>query len=1167
MKAGKHIREWIAMALLVAGVVLFISSLQVTQRPGDTSGAARRMERMLERRMASLDGYIAQALSQDPSQWMQLEGFPEDFVMYRYCADTLQSWCNEFPVANDNINQRVYVPFLVDPRAGAESPLLQVGDSTGFYNLGTRWYLAKTAGDASVRVIAGMEIMDELPMDGASLVNMRLHLSQRYAIRPLSENGGTTVTVQGRPQFKIMSESLSASRDSSPLVWLALAFILAASLLYLDAERSLRRLGLVAPGVLILLSGLYFWGKFSRNRILIFSPILFAGGDLLYSLGAVILINLAILVLSVCLYMVRKDLDARMDTRGRKIALAVCAVLAVLGIVLYSQAALRSIILNSGFSLELYKLAQLSPFSVLVYVSFITMLLSVPLLLQLATPALNALTGRHFDAFSLTGRVVLALLLGLYLVSTAAVLGFRKEQDRAELLANRLAFDRDIVMELRLRRIEPQIADDMILSALSRFQGTDQAIQSRIADYYFAGGERDYLVTARVFNEYNNTRQAAMEFNSVLRDGVPIADDSRFLYVKRDTGRPYYAGVFYFLSEEGTISRILLRVELREVRGGRGYAGIFGISSPGQVILPSGYSYARYSERNLQAYKGRYPYPTRMDDELYVRTYGSRRDHFKSGGYTHFLNVVGEDESVVISRANISPLSYIVAGVLVALLAFLTFSVIVLRRPKAPVFQRSYFKTRISAILLVSLLLTLLAMALVSVLFVYSRNDSNRQSVMTDKINSIIAIMDAGLEGLPSASYTDWQVLRILVEQVSGETGSDITLYSPDGRMLFSTTPILYDQLMTEERMDGTAYYNIMYRNRRQYVQQERFGMQRFYSMYAPLFAEDGTMVAILCAPYNEETYDFEEDAVMHSMTILSLFVLFLLMALFMVSRIVDRMFKPLSEMSGKMEQADLGSLEYINYDRDDEISSIVQAYNRMVTELSESSRKLAQAERDKAWSGMARQVAHEIKNPLTPMKLQLQRVIRLKDKGDPAWQDRFEEASKVILDHIDILTDTANEFSTFAKLITEEPTEIVLDKLLHEEISMFDNRENIHFDYLGLSDVVIRGPKPQLTRVFVNLLGNAVQAIGDAPDGHIMVSLRKSVRDGFWDVVVEDNGPGVSEENVEKLFTPNFTTKNGGSGLGLAISRSILERCGATITYSRSFTLGGACFTVRYPV
>ncbi len=1167
MKVGKHIREWIAMALLVVGVALFISSLQVTQRPGDTSGAARRMERLLERRMASLDDYIAQALAQDPAQWMQLEKFPRDFVIYRYCADTLQSWCNEFPVANDNINQRVYVPFLVDPRVGAESPLLQVGDSTGFYNLGTRWYLAKTSGDASVRVIAGLEVMDELSLDGSTMVNPRLRLPRRYAIRPLSENGGTTVTVQGRSQFKILSESLSASRDSSPLVWLALFFILAAFLLYLDAERSVRRLYMVGAGVIVLLAGLYFWGKFSRNRILIFSPMLFAGGDLLYSLGAVILINLAILILSVCLYMVRKELAARADTRGRRILLAVGPVLAVLGIVLYSQAALRSIILNSGFSLELYKLAQLSPFSVLVYLSFITMLLSVPLLLQLAAPAFDAFTGRRFDAFSLTGRVVLSLLLGVYLIATAAVLGFRKEQDRAELLANRLAFDRDIAMELRLRRMEPQIADDMFLSALSHFQGADQAIQSRLADYYFAGGERDYLVTARVFNEFNNTRQAAMEYNAALRDGVPIADDSRFLYVKRDTGRPYYVGVFYFLSDQGTISRILVRVELRDVRGARGYAGIFGITPPGQVTLPSGYSYARYSDRTLQAYKGRYPYPTRMDDELYLQMYGSRRGHLKSGGYTHFLNVVGENESVVISRASISPMAYVVAGVLVALLAFLVFSIIVLRRPKVAVFQKSYYKTRISAILLVSLLLTLLAMALVSVLFVYSRNDSNRQSVMTDKVNSIIAIMDAGMEGLPSAAYVDWQALRMLVEQVSGETGTDITLYSPDGRMLFSTTAVVSDQLMAEQRMNGTAYYNIMYRNRRQYIQQERLGMLKFYSMYAPLFAADDSLVAILCSPYNEETYDFEEDAVMHSMTILTLFLLFLLMALFMVSRIVDRMFKPLSEMSGKMEQADLGSLEYIDYDRDDEISSIVAAYNRMVTELSESSRKLAQAERDKAWSGMARQVAHEIKNPLTPMKLQLQRVIRLKDKGDPAWQERFEEASKVILDHIDILTDTANEFSTFAKLYTEEHTEIVLDKLLQEEISMFDNRENIHFDYLGLSDVVVKGPKPQLTRVFVNLLGNAVQAIGDAPDGHVIVSLRKSVRDGFWDIVVEDDGPGVSEENVERLFTPNFTTKNGGSGLGLAISRSILERCGASISYSRSFTLGGACFTVRYPI
>ena len=243
-----------------------------------------------------------------------------------------------------------------------------------------------------------------------------------------------------------------------------------------------------------------------------------------------------------------------------------------------------------------------------------------------------------------------------------------------------------------------------------------------------------------------------------------------------------------------------------------------------------------------------------------------------------------------------------------------------------------------------------------------------------------------------------------------------------------------------------------------------------------------------------------------------------------------------------------------------DEVYSIVQAYNSMVSKLSESSRKLAAAERDKAWSEMARQVAHEIKNPLTPMMLQVQRVRRLKEKGDPRWIEIFDEASSVLLEHIDILAKTAEDFSTFAKLYSEEPVEVDLDKMLQSEVSMFDNRSNITIGYLGLSDARVLAPKPQLTRVFVNLLNNAIQAIGDKEGGRIGVSLRlSSTKEGCYDIVFEDNGPGVAEKkNVERLFTPNFTTKDGGSGLGLAICRNILERSGATISYSRSFALGG---------
>jgi nitrogen fixation/metabolism regulation signal transduction histidine kinase len=224
----------------------------------------------------------------------------------------------------------------------------------------------------------------------------------------------------------------------------------------------------------------------------------------------------------------------------------------------------------------------------------------------------------------------------------------------------------------------------------------------------------------------------------------------------------------------------------------------------------------------------------------------------------------------------------------------------------------------------------------------------------------------------------------------------------------------------------------------------------------------------------------------------------------------------------------------------------------------------------------MARQVAHEIKNPLTPIKLQLQRLIRMKENNNPKWEERFDEVSAVILEHIDILTETANEFSTFAKLYSEDPVKVDLDKTLRDQILIFDNRENIRIGYIGMGDAFVMAPRPQLIRVFVNLIANAVQAVeihqrelaekGVEFEGQVVIALRNSTVDGYYDIVVDDNGPGVTEENQSRLFTPNFTTKSGGTGLGLAICRNIIEKCEGTITYSKSFGLGGASFTVRLP-
>jgi signal transduction histidine kinase len=141
----------------------------------------------------------------------------------------------------------------------------------------------------------------------------------------------------------------------------------------------------------------------------------------------------------------------------------------------------------------------------------------------------------------------------------------------------------------------------------------------------------------------------------------------------------------------------------------------------------------------------------------------------------------------------------------------------------------------------------------------------------------------------------------------------------------------------------------------------------------------------------------------------------------------------------------------------------------------------------------------------------------------------------------------------------------------------IYDNKENVKISYMGLDDAIIMGPKPQIIRVFVNLLNNAIQAVEnmqkdagergeDIPTGQVVICLRHGAKDGFYDIAFDDNGPGVSKENQSRLFTPNFTTKSGGTGLGLAICRNIIEKCEGEISYQKSFALEGASFVVSLP-
>ena len=1176
-------RDYVSWGLLVLSAFVLLRATALDSSPGNTDQAASRVEKVVARRMARLDGYIRKAMEGDWAGWMELDNLPEDMVIYRYVDNTLQSWDHTFIVLNDDVQSRMLFQRLTDPNNNFSSPFSDLTDRPAFMNIGQSWYLVKMVRLNECKVIGGLEVSDAMDGRGVNPVNPVLHLDDRFTIVPLSTSGGSVVSLDGRPLFKILQETLRiAPAADIYLVWLAVLLFIAAMLFHLSARRTMRRFWISLGSIAVALAVLYLWGTGVRSGSDLFSPTLYADGQFLYSLGAVLIINLAILSLALCVYLVRFELFRFMRVKVRsgfiRALFPLATLLSIGAIIIYTHLAFSSIVLNSNINLELYKLNDLTLYSAVVYISFLTMLVSLPLLAQFLRPTVKKLTGRHFDSFTGINRTLTAIAIGVYFVLVSAQLGYRKEQNRIEVWANRLSVDRDISLELQLRRVEPSIANDFFISSLSVLPSTAPTILNRIVDNYMYSVSQDYDISVVVMEPEERDPALVAYFNERIRSGVKIHDNSRFVYTTTVSGHPRYTGLFTYFSQRYGVSYMLVGVEPKSSREYGGYSSLLDITDPGRVNLPPRYSYAKYSSRNLVSYKGNFPYPTLLSEEM-MQTSAWGGSNMVQNGYVHFVTDVEDDETVIISRKKEGVMNYAVAVVFLAIFAFMLFSLVALTRRRQRIFETSYYKNRITTVLMVSLIVTLIAMATVSVFFVYERNDTNKQEMMSDKINSLQAMMAGSFRYIDDYRQMTAQPqdLNALLENARNMAKADITLYSPQGKAFKSTAPDVFDRMLVSDRMDGDAYEDIVYRNARYVINRESIGKKRFYSLYAPLFNDNGRMVAILCSPYTDENYDFEMEAVMHLVTIISVFVILLLLARFMVSTVVDKMLGPIVEIGRKMHRTNIDNFEYIEYDRKDEISSLVDAYNLMVDDLAESTKQLAQAERDKAWSAMARQVAHEIKNPLTPMKLQLQRLIRLKQRGVAGWEDKFDEVAKVVLDHIDILTDTANEFSTFAKLYTEEPSHIDLDALLQEEISMFEGRDNIEFSYYGMEGAAVTGPKPQLTRVFVNLITNSVQAIdiqrqealdaGREPAmGRIVISLRNSAQEGFYDIVFEDNGPGVQPENQPKLFTPNFTTKSAGTGLGLAICRSILEKCGADIAYSKSFTLEGACFTVRYP-
>jgi nitrogen fixation/metabolism regulation signal transduction histidine kinase len=405
-----------------------------------------------------------------------------------------------------------------------------------------------------------------------------------------------------------------------------------------------------------------------------------------------------------------------------------------------------------------------------------------------------------------------------------------------------------------------------------------------------------------------------------------------------------------------------------------------------------------------------------------------------------------------------------------------------------------------------------------------------------------------------------------LIGRISEVHSVDVNLYDMDGNLLVSSLPLPYSKAVISTKMDPMAFYHLNRKKEVQFFEKEHIGKLSFVSNYVPVIDETGREYAYLNIPYFTSQSKLQEEIANFLVTIINLNAFIFLIAGIIALFITNRITRSFSFISEKMKAVNLGKHnEAIEWKRNDEIGDLVKEYNKMVSKLDDSAAALAKSEREGAWREMARQVAHEIKNPLTPMKLSLQYLQKSIAAKSANVEELTSNVVKTLVEQIEHLNHIAGEFGQFANIGNPKNETFDLNEVIKLVTQLHSIDDRI---YIGLHliqrPVKIHADRTHINRLFTNLILNAMQAVPS--DRSVQINVIEDLTQDTVLIKVQDNGNGISEAMQSKIFTPNFTTKTSGTGLGLAMSKGIVEQAKGKIWFETEAGVG-TTFFVELPV
>ncbi|MCF6307903.1 MAG: ATP-binding protein [Flavobacteriaceae bacterium] len=392
----------------------------------------------------------------------------------------------------------------------------------------------------------------------------------------------------------------------------------------------------------------------------------------------------------------------------------------------------------------------------------------------------------------------------------------------------------------------------------------------------------------------------------------------------------------------------------------------------------------------------------------------------------------------------------------------------------------------------------------------------------------------------------------------------EIFLYDLEGNLLISSkASFLKDS--TRGKIPQVSLRGLKGSREKHFVKKFKEGESVYQSSFSYINDAHFKPIAILNLPYfeDDEFLNKELKEYLGRLGVAYIFMLLIAILLsYFLSKYITRSLNTISEKI-KETRLDKRNEKILIPVKSQEISTLVNAYNEMIDELENSAAQLATNEREAAWREMAKQVAHEIKNPLTPMRLTVQSFERKFDPSDPDIVQKMKEYTHSLIQQIDTMSSIASAFSTYAQMPAQKEESINIVKITKLSLDIFN--ENYIYFSSEKEEIIINFDRTQLIRVITNLVKNSIQAINEKQPVNPKVEVVVSEEDNFAVITVSDNGIGISEEHKEKVFEPKFTTKTSGMGLGLAMVKNIVETLEGEISFT-SKENEGTIFTVRLP-